>query len=251
MTMGEAGGVKVKDVAAPGSGSAFRKYRELVYGDLPLSRVWLCELLYLLVGSLPGALGLFLRLKLFRLIFPNIGNKVVFGRNVTFRHPHKIRLGDRVIIDDNVVLDAKGADNRGIVIGNGVYIGRNTIIYCKNGNITIGDRVNISSNCQIFSSNDLTIGPDTVIGAFTYLLSGGEYDYRSATPFSQQSGMGTKGPLRIGANCWLGAHVTVLDAASLGDRTVAAAGAVVTKPVSGGAIIGGIPARVIKPIETP
>lgn len=249
--MSDAGTVKVKDVASRQGGSAFRKYRDLVYGDLPLSRVLLGELLYLLVGGCPGALGLFLRMKLFRLIFPNIGKKVVFGRYVTIRHPHKIRLGDHVIVDDNVVLDAKGTDNRGIVIGDGVYIGRNTIIYCKNGNITIGDRVNISSNCQIFSSNDLTIGSDTVIGAFTYLLSGGEYDYRDITPFSQQSGMCTKGPLRIGANCWIGAHVTVLDAASIGDRSVVAAGAVVTQPTDGGVILGGVPARMIKRLGEP
>lgn len=243
--MNETAGVKVKDVAG---GGAFRKYRELNYGDLSLGRVLLCELLFLLIGSLPGALGLFLRLKLYRLIFPMIGKKVVFGRNVTIRHPHKIRIGDGVIVDDNAVLDAKGADNRGIVIGNNVYIGRNTIVYCKNGNITLGDRVNISSNCQIFSSNELTIGADTVIGAYSYILSGGSYDYRDPTPFSQQSGMVTRGPLRIGAGCWLGAHVVVLDAASLGDRTVVAAGAVVTRAMEGNQIIGGVPAKTLKPI---
>lgn len=243
------GGVKVKDVATTGGGSAFRKYRDLVHGDVPLGTVILRELLYLLVGGLPGLLGLFLRLKLYRFLFPNIGKKVVFGRHVTIRHPHKIRLGNGVIIDDNVVLDAKGTDNRGITIGDGVYIGRNTIVYCKNGNITIGDRVNISSNCQIFSSHELSIGPDTVIGAFSYLLSGGEYDYRDPTPFSRQSGMCTKGPLKIGADCWLGAHVTILDAASMGDRTVVAAGAVVTRAFDGGTILGGVPARVLKSIH--
>ena len=242
------GGVKVKDVSGR-EGSALRKYRDLVHGDVSWGTVIARELFYQLVGGLPGMLGLFLRLKLYRLIFPNIGKKVVFGRNVTIRHPHKIRLGDGVIIDDNVVLDAKGRDNRGITIGNNVYIGRNTIVYCKNGNITIGDRVNISSNCQIFSSNDLTIGPDTVIGAFCYLLSGGEYDYRDPTPFSQQSGMLTKGPLKIGANCWLGAHVTILDAAGIGDHSVVAAGAVVTRPSEGGIILGGVPARVLKSIR--
>lgn len=35
-------------------------------------------------------------------------------RNLTLRHAHKINLGDRVIVDDNAVLDAKGDDNNGI-----------------------------------------------------------------------------------------------------------------------------------------
>ena len=61
-----------------------------------------------------------------------------FGRHLTLRHAHKIRLGQGVVIDDNGVLDAKGDGNRGIVLGNRVYVGRNTIIYCKNGDIHIG-----------------------------------------------------------------------------------------------------------------
>lgn len=247
--MTEQDACKVKDVASDSGKSAFRKYRDLMYGDVSLGRVILCELITTLFGGCPGMGGLFFRMKLYRFMFPNIGKKVVFGRNVTIRHPHKIRIGDGVIVDDNAVIDAKGTDNRGIVIGNNAYIGRNTIVYCKNGNITIGDRVNLSSNCQVFSSNELAIGPDTVVGAFTYILSGGEYDYRDATPFSRQSGQLTKGPLAIGANCWLGAHVTVVDAASLGEHCVVAAGAVVTKPMPPDTVVGGIPARVLKEIR--
>lgn len=238
---------KVKDVQ---SGSAARRYFEVQYGDVSRARAILCELITMLAGSCPGALGLFLRLKLYPLLFPAIGKGVIFGRNVVLRQPHKIRIGNGAIIDDNVVLDAKGTDNEGIVIGDRVYIGRNTIIYCKNGNIRIGDRANISSNCQIFSANALEIGEDTVIGAFTYVLSGGEYDYLDPTPFSRQSGMRTKGPTRIGPDCWLGAHVTVLDGVVLGKRTVVAAGAVVNRSFDGSMVIGGVPARVLKDLRT-
>ena len=59
----------------------------------------------------------------------------VFGQNVVLRHPHKIRIGDNVVIDDNCLIDAKGDANRGITIGSGVFIGRNTILSCKNGDI--------------------------------------------------------------------------------------------------------------------
>jgi acetyltransferase-like isoleucine patch superfamily enzyme len=218
-----------------------------------LPRLLLAELIVMLCGSLQGALGLFLRSRLYPLMFPRIGRHVVFGRNLTVRHPQRIRIGSHVILDDNCVIDAKGVDNRGIVIGDHVYIGRNTIIYCKNGNITIGEKVNISSNCQFVSSNDLTIGRDTVIGAYSYLLSGGGYDYApGAPPFSSQTGYLTAGPLVIGENCWLGAGVTVLDAASLGSHCVVAAGAVVTKPAPDHSILGGVPARLIKTIaDTP
>lgn len=227
---------------------AWAKYRAVVYGDLSLGRVLLAETLVLLVGNLPGVLGLALRAKLYRLIFPHLGRKVIFGRGVTFRHPRKIRLGDGVVIDDGAVIDAKGDTNRGLSIGAGAYIGRHSIVYCKNGDITLGPRVNISSNCQIFSSNSVTIGEGTMIGAYSYFLSGGEYDYTDPTPFADQCGMCTKGPLIVGRDCWFGARVTVLDGACIGDGCVLAAGAVVTKPLPSGVLAVGVPARVLKNI---
>ena len=151
-----------------------------------------------------------------------------------------------MIIDDLAVLDAKGADNEGIEIGDGVYIGRHTIVYTKNGDIEINDRVNISSNCQLFSSNRLEIGADTVIGAYTYLLSGGEYDAMDPTPFSGQSGMNTKGPTIIGPNCWLSARVTVLDGVEVGTHCVLGAGAVANKSIPANCVAVGIPAKPCK-----
>jgi len=240
--------VKVKD--AMQSKSAFAAYRSLVYGDASLAFIIKSELLQFFIGGLPGAAGLFLRSKLYKSLFKNVAGKLVVGRNVVLRHSKKIELGSGVILDDNCVIDAKGTDNRGIIIGNGVFIGRGSIIYCKNGNITFGDRVNISSSCTVFSSNDLTIGDGTMIGAYSYILNGGEYDMYSELPFADQDGMQTAGPLKIGNNCWMGARVTILDgAANIGDHCVIAAGAVVTKKLPQNSVAAGIPARVIKTIE--
>jgi len=238
---------KAKDFIKGTGKSAFQKYREINYGDKSLGYVILCEIVITLFGWIPGALGLLLRRVTYRFMFQSIGHKVVFGRNVTIRHAHKIRLGNNVILDDHVVIDAKGNANIGITIGNNIYIGRNTIIYCKNGNITIEDDANISSNCQILSANSISVGHDTVIGAFSYLLSGGEYDYTDTEhTFAQQSGMNTKGELTIGADCWLSARVTVLDAASIGQRCVIGAGAVVVEPIPAKSLAVGVPAKVIK-----
>jgi acetyltransferase-like isoleucine patch superfamily enzyme len=228
--------------------SALRKYRDLYYGDLPAGKALQAELILAFAGGLPGAFGLWLRSKLYPALLGAAGRGVVFGRNVTLRHPHKIRLGNNVIIDDNAVLDAKGDSNRGIVIGDNVYVGRNTIVYCKNGDIVLESHANVSANCQLFSANRLTVGEGTVIGAFTYLLSGGEYDYASPVPFAEQSGKPSRGALAIGPNCWLGCHVTVVDAASIGAHCVIGAGAVVTRPIEANRMAVGVPARVVKSI---
>lgn len=247
---GKQGQFKVKAVHESAGGGAWSKYRSLVYGHQSMGRILYTELLTLLCGSLPGALGLVLRKLLYPRLFGSCGGNVIFGRNIVLRHAHKIHLGRGVVLDDGVVLDAKGEGNQGITIGDGVFIGRNTIIYCKGGDITLGRRVNLSSNCQVFSSHALSIGEGTVIGAYAYLLSGGQYDYASDVPFADQSGMETKGPLTIGTNCWLGARVTVLDAAQVGDHCVLAAGAVVHKPLPAHQVAGGVPARIIKSLES-
>ena len=72
---------------------------------------------------MPGALGLLLRSKLYPRLLGRTGRNVTFGVNVVLRHPHKIRIGDNVVIDDGCCLDAKGTDNEGITIGDGVFVG--------------------------------------------------------------------------------------------------------------------------------
>ena len=235
---------KLKD-AMRGGGSAASKYFAITYGPMPRWKAVCMELATLCLSGIPGALGLFLRGRLYRPFFAAFGRNVAIGRNVVFRHPGKIKIGDGVVIDDQAVVDAKGEGNAGVEIGSGVYIGRNTIVYCKGGDIALGRDVNLSANCVVFSSNRLEMKPGTMVGAFSYLLSGGEYDYRSPTPFSRQSGMETKGPLEIGAGCWLGARVTVLDGATVGDRCVVGAGAVVTRPLPPLSLAVGVPAKVV------
>ena len=235
---------KVKELRA-GGGSPLRAYCRLTHGAVAGWRVFRNELIVLLCANLPGALGLALRKLAYPCMFRRCGPGTVFGRGLTLRHCHKITLGNGCILDDDVTLDAKGEGNAGIALGDGVYIGRHSILYCKNGDITLGERANLSANCTLFSSNQLTIGSGCMIGAYGYLLSGGEYDYRDAAPFADQTGMCTKGPLVIGEDCWFGARVTVLDAACVGRRCVIGAGAVVNRAVPAHSLAVGVPARVI------
>ena len=95
---------------------------------------------------------------------------------MVLRHPHKIRIGDNVVIDDNCLLDAKGDTNRGITIGSGVFVGRNTILSCKNGDIEIEDGANIGFNCELFSASRVRIGRDTLLAAYCYVI-GGDHDF--------------------------------------------------------------------------
>ena len=85
--MAESAEFKVKEVT---KGSAFGAYRALMYGDMGLGKIVWAEILFTMIGGLGGALGLFLRMKLYPTLFKSCGRKVVFGKNITIRHPHKI-----------------------------------------------------------------------------------------------------------------------------------------------------------------
>ncbi len=230
--------------------SKLRKYSELVIGNSSILQLIKYELIITLISGLPGALGLFLRSKLYPLLIGKVGKDVVFGRNITLRHPKKIKIGNGVIIDDNCMIDAKGVDNEGITIEDGVFIGRNCIIYCKNGDIHLEENVNVSHNCEIFSSNKLRLCKNTLISAYCYLMSGGYYDYENTqVKMIDQDGLDSKGELVIGSNCWIGAGVVILDNASVGDNSVIGAGAVVTKQVPENSLAVGIPAKVVKVLQ--
>ncbi len=238
----EQGNFKVKEVGK-GKIPRWQQYAELVVGKSDLLSLLKYELIIILVGNLPGALGLYFRSKLYPLILGEVGKNVVFGKGLTLRHPHKIRIGKNAIIDDNCVLDAKGYSNSGIAIGDGAFIGRNTIIYCKDGDIEIQPKVNIGANCQVYSKRLVKIGTGTMIAAYNCIMSGGRYDYKSEVPLAEQSSY-TVGPTLIGEGCWLGVKAVVLDGLSIGDRAVVGAGAVVTKNIPERVVAVGVPAQV-------
>jgi len=229
--------------------SSADKYRELVIGQpgwWPLIRF---ELVMLLASTVPGALGLLLRSKLYPLVLGRVGRNVVFGQHVTLRHPHKIQIGDNVVIDDQCCLDAKGTDNRGIAIGNGVFVGRNTILSCKNGDIVIGDHANIGFNCEIFSASRVTVGKSILMAAYTYLVGGDHLYDRIDIPVLEQ-GRTARG-IEVGDGVWLGTHVVVTDGSTIGRDAIIGAGAVVVGAVPDYAIATGIPAKMQRDRRTP
>ena len=227
----------------PGRSKA-QRYATLVVGRAGFGALLKHELIITLCSGIPGAVGLWLRSKLYPLLLGAAGRNVTFGVNVTLRHPHKIRLGNDVVIDDGCCLDAKGTDNQGIRIGSGVFIGRNTVLSCKNGDIEIGDRTNISFNCAVFSCSRVRLGINTLVAGYTYLAGGDHLYDRIDIPVPDQGRTATG--IEIGENVWLGAHVVVADGATIGRDAIIGTGALVMGKIPSYHVAVGMPARTIK-----
>ena len=223
--------------------SAREKYSALIVGRRGWPALLKHELVVMLSQSVPGALGLALRRALYPLLLGSCGRGVVFGQNVFLRHPHKIRIGDNVVIDDNCLIDAKGETNSGIRIGSGVFVGRNTILSCKNGDIELDDGANIGFNCEVFSASRVRIGAHALLAAYCYLI-GGDHDFSDASRPVLEQGRTSAG-ITVGDAAWLGAGAKVLDGVDIGAHAVIGAGAVVRRSVPPHATAVGVPARIV------
>jgi chloramphenicol O-acetyltransferase type B len=121
-------------------------------------------------------------------------------------------------------------------IGNYTYIGRNSLIQ----NAIIGNYCSIS--------HDLNCG----LGNHPLnLFSTSPIFYRKRNPLhleivKENSSFIEYKPISIGHDVWIGARVTILDGINIGNGAVIASGAVVTKDVPPYAIVGGVPARIIR-----
>ncbi|MFQ5791590.1 MAG: acyltransferase [Acidobacteriota bacterium] len=224
--------------------SRIRRYSERVVGRTGLLPLRGYELVLLAASWVPGALGLFLRSKLYPFLLASCGRNVTFGQNVVLRHPHKIRIGSNVVIDDNCLLDAKGSDNRGIELADGVFIGRNTILSCKNGNIRLEEGVNLGFNCEIFAAGDVSVGKHVMLAAYVYLVGGDHLHDRTDVPVAHQGRMGL--PIAVEEGAWLGAHAVVAGGVRVGKHAIIGAGGVVLQDVPDYHIAAGVPTRLVR-----
>ncbi|HEY8280985.1 MAG TPA: acyltransferase [Leifsonia sp.] len=140
-------------------------------------------------------------------------------------------------------------------IGDGCFVSELAAV--DNDELRLGDRTYVAAGAYLTGSlrtgADCSINPYTVIrgrvelgdgvriGAHTSILGFNHSMDDPDLPVFRQP-LTSKG-IRVGDDVWIGSHVVILDGVTVGDRSVIAAGAVVTKDVTAGAIVGGNPAK--------
>jgi len=114
-----------------------------------------------------------------------------------------------------------------IEIGNGCFLNRNVML-AAHEKIEIGDHVMFANGCFVGDASHRFDDPDM--------------------PITWQ-GFTSKGPVKIGSNCWFGVNCVVTTGVTIGERCVIGSNSVVTHDLPDGVIAAGAPAKVIREIE--
>lgn len=130
--------------------------------------------------------------------------------------------------------------------------------------VTVACGARIAGGSRVVGYGDVSIGEGTWLGPFALIVShpeapiaiGARCDIAPEVCIltgsheiggpERRGGTGTASPVRIGDGCWIGARATILPGVTVGDSVIVAAGAVVAADVPPNALVGGVPARIIR-----
>lgn len=143
-----------------------------------------------------------------------------------------------------------------------VTIRHSEVICYAGARIAIGHHSWISLRAQIVACSKIEIGPYCVIARDVYISDTNEHPLdamarrRQTIALQERGAMPDRGeavsiPVKIGSDVWIGERAIIVKGVSIGDRSIVAAGSVVTKPVPADTIVAGNPARVVKRLTFP
>lgn len=131
-----------------------------------------------------------------------------------------------------------------------VRLGSDVLIYPglyletrEDGWIELGDRVVLSRGVHIVARAGISIGTGTMVGEYSSIRDA-NHTHVAGTALRDSGHVARS--IVIGNDVWIGRGVIVLAGVNIGDRATVAANAVVTRDVSPGEVVGGVPARPLR-----
>ncbi len=137
----------------------------------------------------------------------------------------RLEVGEGALFEPNVWITAPGRAR--VRIGAGTFLNQGVMVASREM-VEIGEHCMLANGCFVSDAAHRFDDPDKPV------------------PWQ---GFTSKGPTRIGANCWLGAHAVVTSGVTVGERCVVGAGSVVTHDIPPFSIAAGAPARVLRSVE--
>jgi acetyltransferase-like isoleucine patch superfamily enzyme len=135
--------------------------------------------------------------------------------------PHQVSIGSGCVIEDDVFFKFDG-------------------IWAPGPAIIIADRCFLGRACEFNIRKQITIGRNALIGSGCKFVDHDHGMLRNSPMNVQQC---ANAPITLGDDVWLGANVVILKGVTIGNGSIVAAGAIVTKPIGSFEIWAGVPAR--------
>ena len=183
----------------------------------------------------------------------DIFQRLLNGEAVPFNDPDYFRISNacnetrKLLVQLNAASDGEEIRN---LIGKitGSEVDATTMVFPPfqinyGKNTKIGRGVFINSDCTFLDLGGITIDDNVMLAPKVCLLSEG---HPVAANDRQTL---TTGSIHIKRNAWIGAGATILPGVTIGENSVVAAGAVVSKDVPANTVVGGVPAKTIKTIQ--
>jgi acetyltransferase-like isoleucine patch superfamily enzyme len=136
-----------------------------------------------------------------------------------------------------------------VELGRWSWLGHGTKIRCHEGMVSIGAKTVMGQECTISAYQHVSIGRECVIADRVMLIDFDHGVVEVDRPIRLQGIY--KRDIRVGNNVWIGYGACILRGVTVGDNAIIGTGAVVTKDVPDNAVVGGVPARLIRMRETP
>jgi acetyltransferase-like isoleucine patch superfamily enzyme len=160
-------------------------------------------------------------------------------------HHHHLRLGPHIFIGDRVLIYQVDDSTCAVTLDRRVRLHQEVIIETGvGGSLIIGEASNIQPRCQLSAyKGTIHIGTGVMMAPYCALYP---YDHGilPGMPIREQP-LRSHGGIVIGDEAWLGVGVIVLDGVRIGAGAVVGAGSVVAHDVPDGAVVQGVPARVV------
>lgn len=112
-----------------------------------------------------------------------------------------------------------------------------------NPELSIGDNSGVGMNCEL--SGRIIIGKDVMMGPNCIMRTYSHRHDRLDIPMDEQ-GFEPERVMCIGDDVWIGTNVIIMPGVNIGSHCIIGAGSVVTKDVPDYAIVGGVPAKIIR-----
>lgn len=129
-------------------------------------------------------------------------------------------------------------------VGDSCELNQGVELHPFGGSIRIARRVWLGPYVVIYGHGGVEIGENTLVSMHSTILSSNHAIPQRETPIRHVADELL--PTKIGRDVWIGANAVILGGVTIGDGAVVAAGAVVNRDVAAGAVVAGVPAKVVR-----